>query len=87
MDDHRSDDATRARVGRCVIDAIISFGADAASVTPTASLADLDTDLLDILALSQVVQEEFGVRIRTGDAIELRTVGDAIEFVASRREV
>lgn len=78
------DDGTRQSVERCVIEAIASFGAEAAQVTPRASLAALDTDLLDILELSQIVDNEFGVRIRAKDAEGLKTVGDTIDFVVAR---
>jgi acyl carrier protein len=84
---HMNRDCTEtvdARVERCIIDAIANLGADADRVTPTASLAELDTDLLDLLELSQVVQAEFGVRIRAIDAERLTTVQDAIELVVSR---
>jgi acyl carrier protein len=78
------DDGTRQRVERCVIEAIAGFGADRAQVTADASLVALDTDVLDILELSQIVSDTFGVRIRAKDAERLETVRDAIDLVVSR---
>jgi acyl carrier protein len=66
--DAAAHNGTRERVERCVIEAIASFGVYPTQVTPQASLAALDTDLLDILELSQIVDDEFGVRIRAKDA-------------------
>ena len=78
------DAGVRRRVEACVIEAIAGFGAARAHVTPDASLDALDTDVLDLLELSQIVDAEFGVRIRARDAEAMTTVGDAIDLVIAR---
>ena len=74
----------RQRVASCVIDAIAGFGTERSDVVPAASLAALDTDELDLLELSQIVEEQFGARIRARDAEVLETVGDVIDLVVAR---
>nr|MBA3437767.1 acyl carrier protein [Thermoleophilaceae bacterium] len=44
----------------------------------------LDIDSLDLVELAQIVEEEYGVKMREEDMKELKTVGDAVDFVAER---
>ena len=45
---------------------------------------ELDIDSLDLVELAQIVEDEYGVVLRAEDMKELKTVGDAIELIASR---
>jgi acyl carrier protein len=67
-----------------IVDAIASFGPDASEVTRDATFEELDIDSLDLVELGQIAEEEFGVRIEPSDMKEMKTVGDAIDFVAAR---
>jgi acyl carrier protein len=43
--------------------------------------ADLGIDSLDILTLTQELEDTFHVKIGEEDAIDLRTVGDAVDYI------
>ena len=44
----------------------------------------LDVDSLDLVELSQVVEDEFGIELKGEDIKDLKTVGQAIDLVVSR---
>ena len=75
---------TREAIEQKVVAAISELGPDPADITPDATFESLDVDSLDLVELSQVVEEEFGVVIKGEDAQNLKTVGDAIDFVVAR---
>ena len=45
---------------------------------------DLGADSLDLYTLTQELEDTYGVQIPEGDALELVTVGLAVDYVASR---
>ena len=47
---------------------------------------DLETDSLDLVALVQELEDRSGVRIPDEDALKIRTVGQAADYVATRLE-
>jgi acyl carrier protein len=54
-------------------------------VTPTTSfLEDVRADSLDIVELVTELEEEFGVTIPDEEAEKIKTVGDAIEYIAKQ---
>ena len=40
---------------------------------------DLDADSLDVTAIILELEDEFGIEISDDDALEIKTVGDAVE--------
>jgi acyl carrier protein len=78
------DSNIREQVETCVRDALASFGADADQITMEATLTSLDIDSLDVAELTQIVDEEFGVKINSQDVRDLGTVGETINLVVSR---
>ena len=45
---------------------------------------DLGADSLDLYTLTQELEDTYGVQIPEEDAVELTTVGAAVEYVAAR---
>jgi acyl carrier protein len=67
-----------------ICDAIARFGPERSEVTRDATLADLDVDSLDLVELAQIVEEDYGIRVETGDFKDVVTVGHAIDVVLSK---
>jgi len=61
---------------------INELGVDPEKVNPEASFVeDLGADSLDTVELVMAFEEEFGIDIPDEDAEQMRTVGDAIEYM------
>ena len=59
------------------------LGADEDDVAEDASFVDdLGADSLDIVELVMALEEEFGVSIPDEQAEKIKTVGDAVDFIA-----
>jgi acyl carrier protein len=67
-----------------VIEALASFGPDAAQIQRDSTFEELDIDSLDLVELAQIVEDEYGVVLKGEDMKELKTVGDAIDLIVSR---
>jgi acyl carrier protein len=75
---------TTQQVEARVIEALASFGPDADQITRDATFEELDIDSLDLVELAQIVEDEYGVILKGEDMKELKTVGDAIDLIASK---
>ncbi|MEA2484085.1 MAG: acyl carrier protein [Thermoleophilaceae bacterium] len=75
-------DATQ--VEATVYKALETFGAEPAAIKRDASFAELDVDSLDLAELSQIVEDEYGVKFNSSDVEQLKTVGDAVDFIVAR---
>jgi acyl carrier protein len=75
---------SQEQIEQVVVESLESFGAEAAQITPEATLEQLDIDSLDLAELSQIVQERFDVELKGSDVAEVKTVGDAIRLIAER---
>ncbi len=71
-------------VEQVVIKAILDFGAESDQISRGASFEALDFDSLDLAELAQIVDEEFGVELKSGDLKNIKTVGQAIDLIAER---
>jgi acyl carrier protein len=76
--------ATKDQIEERVIEALVSFGAERDQVHRDADWEWLDVDSLDLVELAQIVEEDYGVQMREEDLKGIRTVGQAIDFVAER---
>jgi len=72
-------DSADAKVKEIIIN---ELGVDPEKVTAEASFVeDLGADSLDTVELVMAFEEEFGVDIPDEDAEQMRTVGDAINYL------
>lgn len=67
-----------------IYDAIATFGPPRDSVNRSATFEQLEVDSLDLVELAQIIEEDYGVPIETGDFKDVVTVGDAVDVVLSR---
>ena len=69
---------------KVITDALADVGAERDAITLDATFEALDVDSLDLAEVSQVIEEELGVRIGGKDVAAIKTVGDAVDLVVSR---
>ena len=61
-------------------------GIDAAEVTPEKSFVDdLDIDSLSMVEIAVQAEDRFGVKIPDEQLAELKTVGDAVDYIAKNQ--
>ncbi len=59
------------------------LGIDAETITMESSFVDdLGADSLDIVSLIMAMEEEFGIEFAEEDTDKIRTVGDAVNYIA-----
>jgi acyl carrier protein len=75
---------TRDAIATRVFEALEEFGADPEAIALSASFEALDVDSLDLVELGQIANEEYGVEVKGEDMPKLKTVGDAVELIATR---
>jgi len=64
---------------------VAKLDVDADRVKNAATLQDLGADSLDLVELVMKFEEQFGMEIDDEQAENLKTVGEVVEFVHSRR--
>jgi acyl carrier protein len=69
-----------------VIENLVAFGADSNEVTRDATLEAIDVDSLDLVELTQVVEETYGIDLDGADFKKIKTVGDVVDLVVARVE-
>jgi len=76
----------KANIEAKVIDIISNkLGLPKEEVTPAASFTmDLGADSLDTVELIMDFEKDFGLKISDEDAMGIKTVGDAIDYIAAR---
>jgi len=76
--------ADKEQIEKRMTDALESFGAEREQIKREATWEELDIDSLDLVELAQIVEDEYGVKMKEEDMKEMKTVGDAVDFVAER---
>ncbi len=77
-------DEILAKVKEVIID---QLSVEEDDVTPDASFFDdLGADSLDIVELVMALEDSFGVSIPDEDAESIKTVGDAVDYIAANIE-
>jgi len=77
---------TRDEILTSIKDILVdTLGVDEDKVTEEARFQeDLETDSLDLVELVMTMEEKFGLKITDEEAAEIKTVGDAVDFVEQR---
>jgi acyl carrier protein len=76
--------ATPQSIEETVTESLVSFGADADAITRDATLEDIDVDSLDLVELTQVVEEAYDIDLDGSDFKNVKTVGDVIDLVVAK---
>jgi acyl carrier protein len=72
------------QVEATVFKSLETFGAEPTAIRREATFEELDVDSLDLAELSQIVEDEYGVKFNSSDVEQLKTVGDAIDLIVAR---
>ncbi len=75
---------TPESVEKTVTEALPQFGVDESQITRDATFEELDVDSLDLAELSQIIEDEYGVKLKGEDVGKIKTVGDAVDLVVER---
>lgn len=75
---------TMTTIETTIFKALEQLEADPESISRTAGFEELDVDSLDLAELQQIIEEQYGVKIKGDDMKSLKTVGDVIDFIAAR---
>jgi acyl carrier protein len=67
-----------------VIANLVEFGADSDAVRREATLEEIDVDSLDLVELTQVVEETYDIDLEGADFKNIKTVGDVVDLVLAR---
>ncbi len=67
-----------------VIESLATFGADPDALSRDATLESVDVDSLDLVELTQVVEERYDIDLESADFKQIKTVGDVVDLVVAR---
>jgi acyl carrier protein len=76
--------ATPQSIEETIIESLVNFGADADAVNRDATLEAIDIDSLDLVELTQVVEETYDIDLEGSDFKSIKTVGDVVDLVVAK---
>jgi acyl carrier protein len=79
-----AESVTKEQIEERLTKALVEFGAEEDQVNRDAEFESLDVDSLDLVEMAQIVEEEWGVELKTEDLKDLKTVGQAVDLVDSK---
>jgi acyl carrier protein len=81
---HMATTATPQSIEQTIVDSLVNFGADAGAVNRDATLEAIDIDSLDLVELTQVVEETYDIDLEDSDLKNIKTVGDVVDLVVAK---
>jgi acyl carrier protein len=79
-----STDVSQQIVEEALFDAIAEMGPSRSAIVREATFEELDVDSLDLVEITQVVEEKWGIEFDPQDFSNVKTVGEAIDLVLAR---
>jgi acyl carrier protein len=76
--------ATPQSIEETIIESLVTFGADADAINRDATLEAIDIDSLDLVELTQVVEETYDIDLEGSDFKNIKTVGDVVDLVVAK---
>jgi acyl carrier protein len=76
--------ATPQSIEETVTESLVNFGADPEAVNRDATLEDIDIDSLDLVELTQVVEETYDIDLEGSDFKNIKTVGDVVDLIVEK---
>ena len=76
--------ADKAEIESRVTEALMDFDITREQISPAARLNALDLDSIDLVELTQVFKDEYGVEVPARDLASMETIGDIIQLIAAR---
>jgi acyl carrier protein len=76
--------ATPQSIEETIIESLVTFGADADAINRDATLEAIDIDSLDLVELTQVVEETYDIDLEGSDFKSIKTVGDVVDLVVAK---
>lgn len=77
---------TPSAIETTVIESLKTFGAREEDVTRDATWESIDVDSLDLTELAQVVEDGHGVKMEGDDMKNIKTVGEAIDYITEKKK-
>jgi acyl carrier protein len=75
---------TKEQIEERLTAALVEFGAEKDQISRDAEFESLDVDSLDLVEMSQIVEEEWGIELKSDDMKDLKTFGQAVDLVADK---
>ncbi len=76
---------TENTIETTVVESLKTFGAKEDKITRDATWDAIDVDSLDLAELAQIVEDEHGVKMEDEAMKQIKTVGDAIDFITEKK--
>jgi acyl carrier protein len=67
-----------------VTEALMDFHIAPEDITRDATIRSFDLDSIDLVELTQLFKDEYGVAVPARDLADVETVGDIIDLIAAR---
>jgi acyl carrier protein len=81
-----STDTSRETIENVLMDALATMGPDRSEITRERTFEELDIDSLDVVEMSQIIEEKWGLVIDPEEFAGIETIGSALDLVIAKLE-